>query len=118
MSRQLPPRPNLDYLRKQAKEIVFEVDGEDLRMSDLVVDESGREERHVNTIRADGRERAVEPRRSYSVRASWRDPHTLETVGLKDGQPIGGATYAVSPDGRMLTVAADQQFIVLERVSG
>ena len=191
MSRQLPPRPNLEYLRKQAKElledvqrqdpsaqladaqhalareygfaswpalrasvedrlaafahgarlfagawkadivrsqrhpanqfqsatIVFEVDGENLRMSDLVLDEVGREERHVNTIRPDGRERAAEPRRSYSVRASWRDPYTLETVGLKDGQPIGGAIYAVSADGRTLTISADQQLIVLERVS-
>lgn len=191
MSRQLPPRPNLEYLRKQAKEllggllrqdpsaqladaqhavareygfaswpalkasvedrlaafaqrarlfagawkadiarsqrhpanpfqsasVVFEVEGDNLRMSDHVLDEAGREERHVNTIRADGRERAAEPRRGYSVRASWRDPYTLETIGLKDGQPIGGATYALSPDGRTLTISADQQLIVLERVS-
>jgi hypothetical protein len=191
MSRQLPARPNLEYLRKQAKEllkelqhlnpsaqladaqhalareygcaswpalvvsvedrlaafargarlfagawnadlarstrhpanqfqsatIVFALDGDDLHMSDVVVDEAGREERHVNTIRIDGRERATEPRRSYSVRASWRDPLTFEAVGLKDGQVIGGATYAVSSDGETLTVAADQQLIVLQRVS-
>ena len=101
----------------QSATIVFEVDGENLRMSDLVLDDAGREERHVNTIRADGRERAAEPRRGYSVRASWRDPYTLETVGLKDGQPFGGAVYAVSADGRTLTISADQQLIVLERVS-
>lgn len=101
----------------QRATIVFDLDGDDLRVSDVVVDETGREERHVNTIRADGRERAAEPRRGYSVRASWRDPLTLETVGLKDGQVIGGATYAVSPDGETLTVAADQQRIVLYRVS-
>ena len=190
MSRQLPPRPNLEYLRKEAKDlletllrqdqsaklsdaqhalareygfaswpalkasvedrraafdqgarlfagvwkvdlarsqrhpanqfqsatIVFDVDGQDLRMSDVFVDEAGREDQHVNTIRADGRERAAEPRRGYSVRASWRDPYTLETVGLKDGQPIGGATYGVSRDGRTLTISADQQMIVLDRV--
>jgi hypothetical protein len=190
MSRQLPPRPNLEYLKKQAKElldewqrqdpsaqladaqhalareygfaswpalkagvenrlaafakgptlfagewradvaksqrhplnpfqsatIVFEVDGQDLRMTDLVVDVDGRQERHVNTIRVDGRERAAEPRRGYSVRASWRDPYGFEAVGLKDGQTIGGATYAVSPDGRTLTISADRQLIVLERV--
>ena len=190
MSRQLPPRPNLEYLRKEAKDlldtlqrqdssaqladaqhalareygfaswpvlkasvedrlaafaqgarlfagaweadlarsqrhpanqfrsatIVFEVEGQDVRMSDVYVDEAGREERHVNTVRADGRERAAEPRRGYSVRASWRDPYTLETVGLKDGQVIGGATYVVSPDGETLTVVADEQLIVLQRV--
>lgn len=191
MSRHLPPRPNLEYLRKEAKELLealqrqnpsaqladaqhalareygvaswpalkasvddrhaafaqgarmfagtwkadlarsqrhpanqfrsatigFEVDGDDLRMSDVLVDEAGREEHHVNTIRADGRERPAELRRGYSVRASWRDPYTLETVGLKDGQVIGGATYAVSPDGETLTVVADEQLIVLQRVS-
>jgi hypothetical protein len=101
----------------QSATIVFDPDGFDLRMSDVVVDENGREERHVNTIRADGRERPTEPRRGYSVRASWRDPLTLEAVGVKDGQVIGGATYAVSPDGETLTVAADQQLIVLQRVS-
>jgi hypothetical protein len=100
----------------QSATIVFDVDGQDLRMSDVFVDEAGREEQHVTTIRADGRERAAEPRRGYSVRASWHDPYTLETVGLKDGQPIGGATYAVSPDGRTLTISADQQMIVLDRV--
>lgn len=101
----------------QSATIVFDLDGEGLRMSSVVVDETGREEQHVNTIRADGRERVVEPRRGYSVRASWRDPLTLEAVGVKDGQVIGGATYAVSPDGETLTVAADQQLIVLQRVS-
>jgi len=200
MSRQLPPRPNLEFLRKQAKErldelrrqdpsaqladaqhalareygftswpalttsveaqlaefarssrlfagawkadvarsqrhplnpfrsatIVFEVDGQDLRMTDVLVDADGREERHDNRIRIDGRERAAvddgreraaEPRRrGYSVRASWRDAYSFETVGIKDGQAIGGATYAVSPDGRTLTISADQQLIVLDRV--
>jgi hypothetical protein len=94
--------------------IVFDLDGNDLRVSDVVVDETGREERHVHTIRVDG---GAEPPRGYSVRASWRDPLTLETVGLKDGQVIGGATYAVSPDGQTLTVAADRQLIVLQRMS-
>jgi hypothetical protein len=101
----------------QSATIMFEVDGQDVCMSDVFVDETGREEQHVNTIRADGRERAAEPRRGYSVRASWRDPLTLEAVGVKDGQVIGGATYAVSSDGETLTVVADQQLIVLQRVS-
>ena len=101
----------------QSATIVFEVDGRDLRMADLVVDANGREERHSNTIRIDGRERVAEPRRGYSVRASWRDPYSFEAVGIKDGQTIGGATYAVSRDGKTLTIAADQQLIVLERVS-
>ena len=96
-------------------------------MSDLFVVVAGRAARHPNPMRGEGpprpaiddaRERAAGPRRGYSGRASWRDPHTLETMGIRDGQPIGGATYAVSPDGRTLTISADQQVIVLDRVSG
>jgi hypothetical protein len=111
----------------QSATIVFAVDGDDLRISDVVIDEAGREERHVNTIRVDGREReaiddrherAAEPQRGYGVRASWRDPYCFEAVAIKEGQTIGGATYAVSADGRTLTISADQQVIVLDRVKG
>jgi hypothetical protein len=109
----------------QSATIVFEVDGRELRMTDRVVDADGREERHVNTIRVDGcggraiddpRERAAVPQPGYTVRASWRDPYGFEAVGIKDGQTIGVATYAVSRDGKTLTIAADRQLIVLERV--
>lgn len=182
MSRQLPPRPNLEYLKKQAKDllhelqrqnpsaqladaqhalareygfsswpvlkthvesvspftgewtadltrserhpanqfrsatIVFDVVGDEVHMTDVVIDESGREERHVNIIRVDGRERSADPTRTFSVRATWRDRHTLEAVALRDGQTIGGATYAVSADGKTMTVSAPQQRVVLDRV--
>jgi hypothetical protein len=95
--------------------IVFEVKGDDLHMFDLVVDAAGREERHINTIRVDGREHAANDPRGYVLRASWRDRYTLETVAKKDGHTIGGATYAVSADGKTMTVSADQQRIVLDR---
>jgi hypothetical protein len=186
MSRQLPARPSLEYLRKQAKEllgerrranpsehladaqhalaqeygfsswpklkthveavsslenplagywkanlaqskrhpanefqsaaIVFEIEGDRVRVTDVVVDASGRQERHINTIRADGREYAAESGHGYCVVAKWRDPYTLETVGKKDGQVVGAATYQVSTDRRVLTISADQQSVVLDRV--
>ena len=71
------------------------------------------EERHVNTIRVNGQEHASA--NGYSLIARWRDRHTLETVGKKNGDAIGGATYSVSDDGRALTIRSDQQVIVLER---
>jgi hypothetical protein len=95
--------------------IVFEVNGDDVRISDVIVDADGREERRVNTLCADGRDRAAESGNGYSLRAMWRDAHTLETIGMKDGQHIGGATYTVSADGRTLTISAEQQVIVLDR---
>ena len=101
----------------QSATIVFEVSGDDVRITDAVVDTSGREERHVNTIRADGQEHGSEAGNGYSLMARWRDLHTLETIGSKDGQIIGSATYTVSADGRTLTVSADQQLIVLDRMN-
>jgi hypothetical protein len=49
----------------QSATIVFEVDGDDIRMSDVVVDAAGREKRHINAIRVDGREHAAETGRGY-----------------------------------------------------
>jgi hypothetical protein len=97
----------------QTATIVVEVDGADVRITDTVVDASGREEHHVNTIVADGIERASD--NGYSLLATWRDGRTLETVGRKDGAVVGSAIYAVSDDGNTLTISADQQFVVLSR---
>ena len=97
----------------RAASIVFDVDGDDVRITDVVVDADGREERHVNAIRVDGREHPSPP--GYGLVAQWRDPRTLETVGRKNGDSIGGATYSVSDDGRTMTIRSDQQVIVLNR---
>lgn len=96
--------------------IEFAVSGDDVDITDVVVDEAGREERHVNSIRADGIERAPENGNGYSLRAMWRNPRVLETVAWKNGEVAGTATYAVSDDGRTLTITADQMSIVLDRV--
>ena len=96
--------------------IVFEIEGDHVHVTDVVVDAAGREERHVNTIRTDGREHPAESGNGYSLIAKWLDPFTLETVGKKDGQPVGSATYQVSADGQVLKISADQQIIVLDRV--
>lgn len=95
--------------------ILIEVAGDDVRITDDVVDASGREERHVNTIRADGVEHLADAGNGYSLVARWRDEHTLETLGKKDGEVVGSATYQVSEDGRTLTISAEQQLIVLHR---
>ena len=95
--------------------IVFEVGGESVRITDVVVDASGREERHVNAILADGLEHASDSGNGYSLLARWRNAHTLETVARRDGRTVGSATYEVSADGQTLTISADQQLIVLDR---
>src|SRR5262245_26370654 len=91
----------------QSATIAFEVSGADVRITDAVVDATGREERHVNSIRADGQEHVAASGNGYSLTATWLDRHTLETVGRKGGQVIGSARYTVSADGRILTISAD-----------
>ena len=97
--------------------IVFEVHGDNVKITDVVVDASGREERHVNAIQADGIEHASGSGDGYSLLSRWRDPHTLEAIGKKDGHAVGAALYQVSVDGRTLTISGDQQLVVLDRSS-
>ncbi|MGH7471523.1 MAG: hypothetical protein ACRENP_26525 [Longimicrobiales bacterium] len=184
MSRQLPPQPNLEHLKKQAKLLLHElqqhnpelkladaqhrlareygfaswprlnayvsslphvnplagtwtanlfrskrhpsnpfqnatlhivVSGDTVTITDVVVDEAGREEQRMNEVVADGKERVAGKGSGYSLIATWRSPRVLETVGKKDGQVIGRGTYAVSADGMTLIISGDEQLIVFER---
>ena len=87
-----------------------------MRLTDIVVDESGRRERTVNTIRVDGREHPSPAGNGYSLLARWRASRALEAVAWKDGQVVGTTTYDVAADGQTLTITADRQTIVLERM--
>ena len=93
-----------------------EVVGDTVTISDVVVDDAGRESRGKNAIRVDGNEHASERGNGYAMAAAWRGPNVLETVAKKDGEIIGRGTYEVSADGRTLTVSSDQQRIVFDRV--
>jgi len=102
------------------------VTGDTVTITDVVVDSSGREERGVNTIRADGYGHAVE--HGYVLTTRWRGARVLETMVKKNGQQVSRLTYEVSPDGQNLTIAgsadahdgypATEQFSVFDRVSG
>jgi len=92
-----------------------EVVGDMVTISDVVVDDAGRESRGKNAIRADGNEHPSERSNGYAMTATWRGSYVLETVAKKDGQIVGRGTYEVSVDGRTLTVSSDQQRIVFDR---
>ena len=79
------------------------VTGDVVTITDVVIDSSGREERGVNTIRADGEGRAVE--HGYVLTARWRGARVLETLVAKHGQQVSQLAYEVSSDGLSLTVA-------------
>lgn len=93
-----------------------DVAGDMLTITDIVVDGDGRTERRTNTLVADGSAHRSEGGNGYSLTATWRGPHVLETVGMKDGAIIGRGKYQVAADGQTMTIANEEQMIVLDRV--
>lgn len=82
---------------------------------DVMIDASGQELRNENVLHVDGEEHA-QPH-GYGVSARWVGTHALEAVGTKDGRVEGRVTYQVAPDGRTLTVSANERTVQLTRVA-
>ena len=99
----------------QSATLQFTVDGDSVTITDVVVDDSGREEHGKNTILVDDNEHPSENGNGYALVARWRGSRVLETIAKKNGQVVGWGTYEVSDDGRILTISGDQQVIVLDR---
>jgi hypothetical protein len=99
----------------QAATMRFDVDGDTLTITDVVVEASGDEVRSAMIIHADGVERASEYGNGCLLTVSRHGSHSIETVATKDGQLVGRGTYEVSADGNTLTVTTDEQMIVLDR---
>ncbi len=95
--------------------IHFTVNGDSVDIVDEFVDEHGKSVRGRNHVDADGVER--DGGSGYSLTAAWI-ASGLQTVAKKDGAVIGKSTYAVSPDGRQLTITDDsgESTIVLDRL--
>ena len=95
--------------------IHFTLRGNTVDIVDEFVDETGKAVRGRNTLEADGVERATG--NGYAITASLM-ARGLEFVARKDGAVMGGATYAVSADGRTLTITDSNgdSVIVLDRL--
>jgi hypothetical protein len=98
----------------QQATMVFAVRGNSVDVSNVVVEESGKVVRGRYTFEADGVE--YPQTHGISLKAWWRDERTLDTRAVQDGRVVGRGTYSVSEDGRRLTIANDEQVIVLDRV--
>ena len=71
-------------------------------LDDVVVDETGREERQRNVLHTDGREHPVA--HGYVLSAAWRGPRLLEVVGRKGSEDEGTVHYELSSGDRILTI--------------
>jgi hypothetical protein len=97
----------------QSAVLEFAVLGDSVTITNVYIDDAGREEHGKNTILADGVEYPSD--NGYSLTARWRGTRILETAAKKDGQVAGWGRYEVSEDGQTLTISGDEQMIVLDR---
>ena len=92
----------------------FDVNGDAITITDVVVDESGRQDRNSNTLVVDGRRH--EQRYGYAVTARWVTPRHLEATLSHNGEPRGQVAYVVADDGRTLTLSTPDSVSVFDRV--
>ena len=91
----------------------FSIEGDNVTLTDIVVEETGQQNKSMSTILVDGNEHLLENGNAFT--AKWRGPHTFEVVAKKDGEVVGWGVYETSADGKILTISSDEQQIVLER---
>lgn len=91
------------------------ISGDRITLSQLVVDDAGREAGGTMTIHADGEEHPAGGAQGHMLVARWISGQLLEAIDRKDGQIVGRGTYEVSQDGSRLTVSTGEQVIVFDR---
>jgi hypothetical protein len=91
----------------------FVVDGETVTIVHEAVDESGRVDRGVNTLKVDGVEQPFDFGRRGTVRMV--NPHRVELKTTFAGIETRLAEYEVSADGRTLSVTTPHQHLVFDR---
>jgi glyoxalase superfamily protein len=92
--------------RLHAASLGFSIEGADVTIDFVMVDESGRTDRGLNTFTADGHERPSRHREGFNMRATWLSSRSLEAVVSREGEFEGRVEYVVSPDGSTLTLSA------------
>jgi Glyoxalase superfamily protein len=100
MSHQLPPQPNLEHLRKQAKDLAREA-----------------QRRHPAFTLSDAQHELA---KKYGF-ASWPklkahvEQMSSPTLATQNGAVVGRGRYEVTEDRKTLIVTGDEQRIVLDR---
>jgi hypothetical protein len=68
------------------------------------------------TIHVDGADHPVPFGDNVTLRASWIDDRTLETIARRGEQLAWQATYTVSDDGQSLVISSAERLVRFERV--
>lgn len=92
------------------------ISGARVTMTQILVDAEGKHAGGAMTIEADGVVRQPDGGgAAHTLTARWLDARTLEVIDRMDGRDVGRGHYAVSADGRRLTVATAEQELVFDR---
>ena len=94
--------------------LTFSIAGDTITIAHDAVDESGRDDRDVNTVEADGVERVHE--HGYRMTVRWSGPRALDVMTTHAGLEARFAKYEVSADGETMTVSTVDQRLVFARV--
>jgi hypothetical protein len=86
--------------------IGFDVAGNTVKIDYVMDDGSGRTDRGLTMLVADGREHPSTAPDGFMMRVRWRGSHGLEAVVFRHGEVEGRVEYSVSSDGRTLTLAS------------
>jgi hypothetical protein len=101
----------------QSASLEVTVTGPRVRLTQLLVDAEGKKAGGALTIETDGIARQPDGTgAAHALTARWLDARTLEVIDTMDGRDIGRGRYAVSIDGRRLTVSTAEQELVFDRV--
>jgi hypothetical protein len=85
--------------------LTVEVSGPMVTLTHEGINMSGKHESGKTVFHADGQEYPVSPQDPSMVMVTrWTGTHVLHSAGRKDGREISAATYAVSEDGKTLTI--------------
>ncbi len=82
----------------------IEVEGGKVRLAIEGVNQAGKAVSSTQEFIADGKERPAQGAPEGFTAAATRDARSFEMTGRKDGKVVGRGRYAVSADGKELTV--------------
>jgi hypothetical protein len=95
----------------------FEMVGDDdIKLTQVATDTSGRQVAVAMTMCVDGQEHSVAFGEGLVLQARWTTGLALETALKKGAQTLATATYEVSADGRSLVVSTGTQLVAFKRI--
>jgi hypothetical protein len=97
--------------------VEFAFTNDALVLTQIAPDDKGSDVAMKTTISVDGVDHPVPFGDNVTLRATWLDGQTLETLARRGEQMVWHATYEVSRDGRSLVVSSAERVVRFARVA-